>query len=277
MSEYQEQLKEKYYIYSHFIKNKQDKDGFIVSDECDSLLFSGLVGCLPDISVDIDAARGKEDGLWLRRPKDIPCYPDHSASSISRDMLVGLAWYAYKNRRLDISEGVIKYAFKHWFIMGEAKDWKTKIGRCFLTPGLLATFAWISYTLGGPSRPWLRWIPIWMSERADGYEAHIAVLHALLRRKLTWRDDNKEMLKFHADRQPKNPLFLYAAGYDTEAMKVLLTRKWWPHDRLPSAKERKEQWLPQRDFSDDWRPTKQDKVHPGGDFLFCAALILNKL
>jgi len=237
------------------------------------------VGSLPDVTVNMDAAFDKEASLWHRRPLELQCYPDHSDSTISRDMLLGLAWYAYFNKRLDISEQVIKYALSHWCIMGKAKNWKVKLSRCFMTPGLLATFAWISFRLGGPSRGWLRWIPIWISGNESGFEAHLSVTHALLRRRLCGRDDNRRALMQHAKRQPHNPLFMYAVDQYRAAAKILLDRKYWPHDKLPTNHDRKSSWLPQRDFGPDWAPdTKNPEItHSGGDLLFCAALLLNKI
>jgi hypothetical protein len=107
-----DQLEEKYKIYKSLLK--QDQYGFIESDECDSLLFTGLVGCLPSITVNIDSAFDKTTGMWHRRPTSTPCFPNGSKSTISRDMLLGLACYAYHNKRLDISEQVIKYSLSHW-------------------------------------------------------------------------------------------------------------------------------------------------------------------
>src|SRR5690606_36989106 len=67
----------------------------------------------------------------------------YKGSTISRDMLLGLAWYAWCNKRLDISEGVIKYALKNWGVMGEGDPARTNI-----MPNLFSTFCWISYRLG---------------------------------------------------------------------------------------------------------------------------------
>lgn len=269
-------MQAKYDKYLSLIKKAQDKDGFIESSHCDSLLLSGLAGCAPGVEVNIDAAH-HEDGTWRRRPCDRPCWPEHSKSTISRDMLLGLCWYAYYNKRLDISEGVIKYAFRHCFKMGKG----TKLegfSRIMMTPGLLATFAWVSYKLGGPNRWWLRWIPTVTKGKAVGYRGHLAVLHELLRKKLSGKANNK-MLAEYAEYDKQNPLYLYAAGRYEEAEAVLMNAKLFPANELPSTRHRKHPWLPMwESWTDNWKPGK-GPIHPhsGGDFLFVAALLMSKI
>lgn len=293
-------LTNQFNLYKRLIKNEQDKHGFIASDQCDSLLFTGLVGCTPGVYVDIRAAMAP-DGSWQRRPTDAPpCYDctdkwtlktrlvsiykywkengfdkvamakifEKGGSSISRDMLVGLAWYCYFNKRLDISESVIKYALSHRLIMGDGTPTRT-----ILTPGLLSTYAWISYKLGGPSRWLLRYIPQSESSKVVGFEAHLSVLHILLRNKLTGMNKYSNLLTAHAKREPRNALFQFAAG-NTEAAEYLLSDTiLWPANRLPTSDDRYEQWLFQRDDGDDWLPGGQFKQHSGADFIFCYWLI----
>lgn len=290
----------KYKTYKDLVKHEQDSDGFIESRECDSLLFSGLLGCVPGVKINIDAAKDV-DGKWLRRPAKLPpCYDcinkwnikdrlvavykywkengvnkeamkkifELGNSSISRDMLVGLAWYCYVNKRLDLSESVIKYALSHKLIMGEGTPTRT-----LMTPGLLSTYAWISYRLGGPSRWLLRYIPQSESKGLVGFQAHLSVLHILLRNKLTGKDKYKDVLLKHAQREPNNALFQFAAGYKDAAKVLLANEKFWPANRLPTAKDRSTQWLFQRDYGPDWEPEDSEKKHSGGDFLFCYWLI----
>lgn len=264
-------LRDKFNLYHTLFPSKQDASGFILSDECDSLLFTGLVGSVPGINVDIDAAQDAQ-GSWHRRPLELPeCCPEFSKSSISRDMLLGLAWYAYSNGRLDISEGVIKYALSHWMVMGKGAK-----SRTIMTPGLLSTFAWISYRLGGPSRLWLRWIPTVESAQATDYQAHLSMLHILLRRELTGKEDlHADVAQAQCKRQPNNPLFQWAAGNGAIAESILMDERLWPNDRLPTSRDRKGEWLLQRDDGHNWQPGEGDHIHTGGDFLFLANLVLN--
>lgn len=274
-------LQRKYYTYLGLVKTAQDQDGFVEGNECDSLLFTSLVGSIPSISVDIDKAFNSKDGTWHRRQITKSCFPDNSKSTISRDMLLGLAWYSWYNKRLDISEQVIKYALSHFGIMGKAVNTKTLLSRCFIGPGLLSTFAWISYRLGGPSRAWLRWIPADYGHNLRGFQAHLQVLHILLRAKLSCKmsESDRRKLKNHASRQKRNPLFQYAVGNNNQAIFWLLNEQWWPETDLPSRKDRKSQWLPMRDDGPDWAGTTDnpDHKHSGGDFLFVAGLVLGKI
>lgn len=267
-------LDEKYENYTTWIKTVQDKDGFIESSECDSLLFSGLVGCVPGVRVHLDAAFDRASGQWNRRPCDRPCFPEHSKSTISRDMLLGVLWYAYFNKRLDISEQLIKHALSNFGLVGQAIDLKTTIGRCLVSPGLLSTAAWISYRLGGPSRPWLRYIPQSESSSATGFQAHLSVLHILLRKLLTGQTSYGKLLEKHYRRNPFNPLFCIATGRYEEARSMLLSRSLWPENRLPTSEDRKEPWVLQREYGKDWQAaTGPVHMHSGGDFLFCHWLI----
>lgn len=306
----------KFQAYIKLIKGVQDKDGFIESETCDALLFSALVGCVQGVDVNIDAAAafgGPQDGLWLRRPFTCgTCLSDgwsrtlwqrikgcaaavlsmrrvdtptlqalfsQGNSTISRDMLTGLAWYAWCNKRLDIAEGVVRRALKQWGRVGNGDPSKTNI-----MPGLLATYAWISYKLGGPSRPWLRWIPADFGSKVTGYQAHLQVLHLLLRARLAKEPLAKyaKILNYQAKREPNNALFQYAAMHAGAApnspLWLLSNEKWWPEDRLPTTNDRSEQWLFQRDYGPDWEPLLNwNLTHSGGDFLFLYALMSGQL
>lgn len=263
-------MDEKFKTYLKEVPLVQDRYGFIYSEECDSLLFTSLLGCVPGTAVYIEAAFDKRDQQWKRRPVALPaCYPDHSKSSISRDMLIGLAYYSYYNNRLDISEQVIKYALTHFGFMGEGA-----LSRINIMPPLLSTFAWISYRLGGPNRPWLRCIPTFASKNTTDYQAHLAVLHALLRDELTGKSTktHQNLYKYQADRNSENALFQYAAGRVDKAYTILSNEAYFPSNRLPRRSDRKGPWLWERDFGDNYKPGDSEKILSGGDFLFVYAL-----
>lgn len=281
-------LQNKFDKYLTLLSTVQDRHGFIESRECDSIMFTSLLGCLPEVNnINIYAAFDKSTGMWHRRPTERPCFDceakteQGSKSTISRDMLLSIAWYAYHNKRLDISEQVIRYAMTHWGFMGCAASTKVLWGRCQIMPSLFATFCWISYKLGGPSRAWARWIPADVGGRVDDFQAHLQVLHILLRRQVSGKLTKTEeaSLNYHASRQPNNPLFLHAVGRDLEALEVLKRVDLWPADRLPRKSDRKTQWIPQRDEGDDWKPQigLPDLIpHSGADFLFLYWLICRK-
>lgn len=298
-------LESKVALYLELLPQTQDPAGFIESQECDSLLFSGLLGCVPGVQLDIRKAFNWTDGTWHRRPlglkpccdcwnpsENLPWYnrllnlwnhlkndhrydPDswveilryRGGSTISRDMLTGLAWYAWANSRRDIAESVVQYALAHWGVMGSGDPARTNI-----MPGLLATFAWISFKLGGPSRAWLRWIPADFGSVQMGYQGHLQVLHVLLRSQIVGRisDKDQRLLTAQFNRQPGNALYAFAAGALNEARSLLEDVGYWPEHRLPTSGDRAEQWLFQRDDGADWQPdiADPDRVYSGGDFLF---------
>lgn len=297
-------LEEKFQTYSLGCDAKKWRQ-----NDCDALLFECLRGSIKGHSPDIDAAFDGE--RWYRRPHGWKhCCYDPSAlinqegvlskicriialkvafhsvpleeivkenwfkgSTISRDMLVGLAWYAYHNKRLDISEHIISYALCHFGKMGDGDPTRTNI-----MPSLLSLFAWVSYRLGGPSRPWLRAFNP-STGKCGGFEAHLQVLQILLISKLRGKMKPKEseILAWHYGRQRLNPLFAIACGDTKMAEMILNTKTFWPQDRLPKASDRKESYLPQRDVGSDWEPTDSDETHPGTDFLFCYALLTGKM
>lgn len=263
-------LEAKFNLYRTLIKEQQDEHGFLPSFGCDSLLFSCLVGCVPGINVNVWAAFDGEK--WHRRPVSQGCcYPKESASTTSRDMLVGLLFFAYVNKDLAISESIISYALKHFGVMG-----KGPLSRTLMTPSLLSTAAWVSYRLGGPSRAWLRWIPYIGSKNVADYQAHIQVLHLLLRQRLgaTRSVEASTCYGYHEHRQFRNGLFLYACDYRYSAHATIEHALEFPVGRLPTSADRKEGWLWQRDYGPDWLPAEGPvKYHTGGDFLFLYALL----
>ena len=260
-------------LYRKLLATKQDQFGFIESHECDSLLLTGLIGCVPGVKVDIDRAYDEFTGMWHRRSVCKPCYPDHSKSTISRDMLLGLAWYVYYNKRLDISEQIVKYALKNCMKMG-----KGNLSRIFIMPSLLATYAWISYRLGGPNRWWLRWVPADFDKLQTGFQAHLQVLHISLRNILSRKisKSRQKMLDQQALRCPNNALFQVLAGHKDKARNLVSQQtNIWPNNRLPSSVDRKEPWIFQRDEGSDWQPDKPGREHSGGDYIFIRWLIDN--
>jgi 5-methylcytosine-specific restriction endonuclease McrA len=135
-------LDRKYSLYKTLIQKVQDKHGFIESKECDSLLWSGLVGTVPDIKVDIMAAFDAKKGVWHRRPsKD--CWPEHSASTISRDMLLGLLAYCIKHQKGVIADQIVKHAITHFGFMGKGTG-VVGLSRINIMPNLFVSYLLIS-------------------------------------------------------------------------------------------------------------------------------------
>lgn len=253
-------------VYKAEIVQQQDSHGFIYADECDSLLFTSLAAIALD-AVDIRAAR-EDNGRWHRRPaKD--CYPEHSKSTISRDMLLGVMWYAYYHRDLELVESMWSYGSARSWIMGDGLR-----SRTLFTPALVSTLAQLIYKLGGASHeerkiPVLTWSPV------DDFEAHLQVLHIMLRHRIygTIEQTAEDRLKEQATRQPKNALFQYAIGNVSEAIEQLNDPNLFPWDRLPTSSDRCGRWLFERDYGKNWLPCSDNRIHSGGELLFLATLI----
>lgn len=268
-------------LYDYLLRLLNDDSGFILSDTCDCLLFSCLVGSIPGYDLNVDQCYGEACDMWFRRPiYQGQCCPKESKSSISRDMLLGLAWYCFYKKRLDISEGIIRRAKNSFGKMGFSDGSFDGWNRTMISPGLLSTFAWVSYRLGGPSRSTLRKIPPIFGWRADGYQAHLLVIHALLRTELEKTDKYDGLFHHHFRRQNQNPLFAFASGHLQSAYESLMNEAWWPKDRLPNTDDRRGEWILQRDWGRSWRPSGTAShplgyvEHSGGDFIFAAALVL---
>jgi hypothetical protein len=265
-------LTEKFNLYRTLAKGHQDDFGFVYTDECDSLLWSSLLGCIPGMRVDLRAALRSPQGPFLRRPVTYPeCYGcGGSKSTISRDMLLGVAWYCWINRDLKLADNVVRYALKHCLKMGDGD-----LTRIMISPALLATFAEIVHQLGGRNYWYLRWIPYTPSRDVRDYERHLACLHALLRRELGRETQQQRNVLFeYAVTQSHNPLYLIAGDCWEMAEETLIKDKVWPSNHLPTTLDYKDRWVVQRDYGDNWQPKHVLKYeHCGGDFLFCCWLL----
>lgn len=275
------ELIEKYDLYYDLSLAHRDENGFIETDKCDSLLFTSLYGII-DSSINIEAAKN-DDGRWFRRPLSKPCLINKDTdSTVSRDMFVGLLWFIWEHRRLDLAEELFNYGKQHNWVMGVGEA--TKL---YFTPTLQATLAQIIYKFGGgsyPEKDLYDFTDQFWDKSVIGFEAHLQVLHILLRGQIVGKIStfSLDVLKYHYNRNKFNALFSYALhtytdGNYQEAIQLLLNEQWFPASRLPTSKDRKESWLFQREFGVDWSPSNlESKEHSGADFLFLSHLILFK-
>lgn len=265
--------KEKAEVYLSLSSQIQDGNGFIDTDHCDSLMFSGLYGSAGG-TVNLATARDS-NGQWFRRPLNYEaCYPGHSASTISRDAFTGVLWYIWENKRLDLAEDLYSYGVGHTWIMGSGD-----ISTLLFTPIYQSTLAEIIYKLGGTNHPISRSLSF-SYDKHVGFEAHLDVLMILLRADImgSVTDKGLELLKYNYDRNPKNALFSYgwhkySDGNQKETYDALLDEDMFPSNRLPASADRCEAWVWQRDGGADWEPCDQGKTHSGGDLLFIYKLL----
>ena len=255
--------------------------GFM-DDKCDSLLFTSLwaVACEPSFSVQ-EWEDPEFPGKWHRNPER-DCYlngaPNGAASSISRDMMLGLWHLLWSKQDKDNIRDLIAYGEKNNWVMGEAKDLETLISRATLSPQLIS----LLYAMEGSAE---------LTQQSDdaigvntGFRAHLDVLRILLNSRVRGAISDLELgtLKAQAERQPHNALFVGA--YEkfkggSKAIDLLLSEKHFPKDKLPNNHDQHcINYLFSRDEeSEDWVPCKDEpfKEHDGTDFVFAAWVISN--
>lgn len=282
-------LQELLALYQSLSDPLRDPSGFIETDTCDSLLFSSLVSFHK--SIDLWAAYDSSTGQWHRTPSKT-CYSNQlaneahaddptwtpltpsSKSTISRDMLLGVMWYSYIHGDLPLAQSIWDYGTAHDWIMGDGLRSRTQ-----MSYSLLATLAQLIHELGGTDHQERHYPVIWLPGATD-YEAHILVWHILLRIRLYDKIEDTALarLKEQASRQPENALFIYAAGDVAKATELLLDPRYFPVDRLPTAKDRCSHWLFERDRdSSSWDPCDSPTVHSGGEILSLGYLLTEGL
>lgn len=272
-------LKDKSQRYIGLVSKYQDKDGFIMSDKCDSLLFSGLLAAArPDLSINIKAA--KKDGAWNRRSTH-DCGPKfkNSRSTISRDMMLGYMWYLYKSNSLNLAIELMDELKSNFYMLkGDGTP-----GELFMLPAYMNTLAEMIKKLGGKEYNLELLMPASFQSKPEGYVAHLTVWHIHLRGQILGEipSKNKEILDFLTNKNPKNPLFValqshYSNGNQSEAIKLLMDTQEWPNYKLPTTSNHCDDWPIQREYTDrDWGVCTPMKIHTGMELVIIYELILD--
>lgn len=277
-------LQAKYDVYRGLIETKRDHNGSIEPQGCDSLLVNGIMGGTvfyddpPLIEKNME-----EPGKWQRRALEYgKCYEmGQSRSSVSRDQLLGLMWYIWFHKRLDLAEDLWSYGSSHGWIMGDGRYGGVDT---LMNQNLLSLLAQIIYNLGGDSHGF-RHLPITQFEGCQGFRCHLMILQILLDVEVNGNTStqNVEAVIEAAKRSPSNALLQYGKhkftdGVYDESVFLLLSLPRFPADRLPESKDVCVDWSTARtDDEESLKPCpEQGKQHTGGDFLFAAYLILNK-
>lgn len=271
-------IKIKYDTYASLITKHQDSNGFVEVDKCDSLLFSGLISAT-GIRVNLTAAEEKP-GRWLRRPTDYPeCWENgESRSTISRDMLLGVYWHAWRAKDLALLERLREY--------GESRNWfmgDDSIGglHTVLNPPMIGLLNDMIEKLGGEKRVFT-W-RISPSEACSGFECHLQMLQLLLYYEIHGQipSPTVKAIVTIANRNPSNILYSYMKYFFTgtslkPVIDLMLKTKRYPSSALPSSAEVCESWPVQREDGDKGlKPCpERNEIHSGGDWLFVANLLL---
>lgn len=257
-----------------------DPHGFADVAHCDSTTFSGLLGA-SGVDVELLAAE-KSPGEWLRRPKSYPeCWASgESRSTISRDALLSVMWWAWTHGDLATLERVWDYGVTHGWRMGRGR---LSGADTLANPNLVALLAHSIYALGGRPSAWaLAIIPAW-GPNVVGYERHLQVAQIALWGELVGSIPvgAAELLAQHAIAQPWNPVMRAASDrwLGTSLSTQKLDHRLWPEGRLPTSADRCGAWVAMNDKDENgWKSCPEDsETHTGGELFFALRILRGKI
>lgn len=263
---------EKAALYKSLIGDHQDEFGFIHSDKCDSLLFSGLIS-YAGVPVQVKQA-SNGNGKYFRTPyRD--CYKHsradsnhsrRSGSEISRDSLAGLFWAFRNSRELGEPRKIIEYGKSKNWIMGAGA-----IDRTYLTPNFVDTlYKLANRRYNGPKYIWI--------DPIKDHQRHIVALNIDLQGDIDGHISDQMynlVKKFHRN-SPNNKYFSFirnkfSDGDQKDVIEFLLNERYFPSSKLPTSQNYCTEWLWMRhEDKDSWQPCGEGKTHTGGDFIFLA-------
>lgn len=215
----------------------RSKDGWLATDHCDAMLWTGKYSCAAD-GVNILAAEYPlQPGRFNRRPAPFCEVDAGSKTSWSRDMGMGLFTHALCNKDLAALERHASYGTSKQWKMGEPLD----DGRVVYTPSVIGHLYQLIFTLGGEDNANRVWPSIY-SEGLTDYEAHLQMMDIWLRgelaNKTTLADSSDaissimfDRIKEHVAREPTCPMFtmlngVYNSGELNTTIDLLLDTTW---------------------------------------------------
>lgn len=240
-----EQIKRKYEQKLAEAKEKFDqKTGWPDAKDCDGLLWAGIAKASGVDTVKLELAKDS-DGTMHRRPLSSgECYSAESKTTISRDMLLGLTFGAWRSRNGDLIKGLAQYGESNAWIMGRPSS---AVGEVLLTGNMIGVLGRAACELSKYC-PEYRRIPPLHSKSDVDYIQHLTVLYILLNGEIDnplgytkpiglsidktrvgdVSKDEVDVLKWHADKSPSDMLFqtamhLYTDGNFNEMVDDLLT------------------------------------------------------
>lgn len=265
-------------------------DGWAETDHCDALLWASLRAAsgVPALVEDAEASPGE----WRRRPTSLPeCYASGgSTSTISRDMLVGVMWWAWTARRADIVREMWEYAVEHGGRMGSGR---LAGADTLLNPNMWTLLAKLCVRMdadcGGASVGVLSHATTeYTNPQPSGFERHLELLQILLLGEVDGGlpPGLVSRLARHRSEQPGNPLAVAAAavyGMATPAdVDATLSPAVWPSGALPTSADRCATWATEQEFpgpvlpagAQSLQPCPEDgRTHTGGEILFIRRIL----
>lgn len=279
--ERRQKLDARFQTYKRLLGSALDNAGFV--EGCDGLLFTSLLvasGFAQNIQ---KAESATEPGRWYRSA-DHNCFPSgQSASSISRDMLLGLSLALWQTNDGLAVDRLLTFHVKNKGVLGDAIDGKELAGAATMSPGLLSVISEMDYRINGRTSDNRGYFPE-LGKTFAGFEAHLMGLRLIQKTALYGGliETDFALIASHLKTQPQNALFQalqhgFTDGDGNAAADILLNEQLFPPDALPGSSQRCEMYLWQRDQnSADWKPcASENKRFPPVDFFWVYALLTN--
>lgn len=271
-------LQSKSELYLSLVSSHQNADGFILSDDCDSTFFSGLLAAAaPKLNINILAARNKSGQYFRRSTQDCGPAFNNSRSTISRDQMLGVMWYMWRNQDLEAAKQLMnQLQHDNYVLKGEGTA-----GELIFIPSYINTLAQIIAKLDGPRHEAELALPAIISG-GEGFEAHLAALHILLRGELLGSipDYHFNILQDLANTNPKNPLLQaayhrYLDGNYESVLQLLMDSSEWPSDKLPTSHNHCSNWPVQRIYDEqNWGSCEPEVEHSGAELPIIYYLVI---
>lgn len=252
-------LEKKVATYLGLTKTALNTYGFV--DGCDGLLFTSLLRASGYETNLYQAEVKTSPGKWQRNAEQNCLQTGESASTISRDMILGLSVALWQTGDRTSAEEILAYSIANQGFMGEAVSQDERVSRTLMTPQLSGLLYEIIYRLGGADSDLRGYIPDFTSS-LTGFEAHLQALRVMLRGAMYKGlvADDVKIVAAQLAKNPGNALFeaVHAAFTDGDmsaAADIFLNEKYFPAARLPRSSDRCEPYLWQRDEgTSDWLP-----------------------
>jgi len=259
--------------------------GFVDTDECDSLTRSALIAAA-GLPVDVRAAEDPErPGRWYRRPMSLPeCFEaGESRSTISRDPLLSVMWWAWSTRDAAVVRDLWRY--------GEARNWvmgDDDIGgaHTILNANMIVLLAKLCGALeancSASARRW-SWLPPVWTGTAEGYVRVLETLQIALFSEIDGYAPHGglDRLWRHAGEQPWNPLFVTALAAqglaDPAQIDARLEAMGYPNDRLPTSAEWCSGWPVEVEEAANFKSCPaEERTHSAGEIHFMVRLLTRR-
>jgi len=284
-----EALQKKFDAYLELSQVTKDENGWI-TDKCDALLHTALYAVAGGTEHKNLLKGRNSSGQWFRRVSMDCLSGGGSKSTISRDMLLGLAVSIAVAKDLDTISELLDYARAHDFRMGDNDGSIDGVNRVYLTPTLYSLLLGVEDYIEDKRPEVMEFITHEDNQKTEllreyGFGDHLDVLSIFLKGYINAGITNaeKERLGILVGLDPNNALIhavksKYQDGNQVAAYNILMREDLFPSDRLPDSSDHCTDylWMHGEDEIDDWSPCNdRNDIHPGHDFLIAAWIILD--